>query len=54
MITLLAEQVTLWINRVPVHVSRVESKAPRVRISPKDGSIEFYEEPRPGVNNAVA
>jgi fatty acid synthase subunit alpha len=53
-ITLLAEQVRLWIGRVPVHLSVVQSMAPHVRVSEADGTIEYYEEPRDGVDSPVA
>jgi len=52
-ITLLAEQVRIWIHRVPVHVALLDSQAPRVRVNQETGSIEYFEEPRPETSNAI-
>ena len=52
-ITLLAEQVYLWLDRVPVYVALFQSFKPCVRISSTDGSIEYFEEPRAGAENAT-
>ena len=52
-ITLLAEQVSTWLNRPAVYVSDFESLRPVVLSSPTSG-IEYTEEPREKVEDPVA